>query len=1072
MFIRNLFKFSLLQNKAFSNNFKNICFLIISFLSFVYSFTSNSDLSKENTNRNNDIKINTDFITEDQKLLVHVVPHTHDDTGWNWTFEEYYLGTGNTTVSVQRILDNFVDSLYDRTDRTFIYVEMAFFTVWYKQQNDIKRNKIKDLLKEGRFEFINGGYVMHDEAASYYQHTIDQMRLGLLFLKEEFDFVPEIAWFIDPFGHSASNAYILAKMGFKKIAFVRIDYRDKEYRKKNKTLEFIYIPFGQIDSNTRIFTHVTYDHYCQPASLDNFLLDRVINFTPEELKKRGDSLINTLRDIGNTSRHKNILFMYGCDFTFNARDANFINLETMMEYVNDPKNGHGIKLIYSTPTRYFDTIFSQVDEWPIFKDHDFFPYADSAYSTWTGYFTSRPYLKGMVREAGNYIRAVTKRLFQLILKIELKKTHMMTKQKLLTKIFLNSDKDVNSNLSIYYSNSGNNSNNNNYNNTNYISKSRIELLLEDALQKLFILREKHAITQHHDAVAGTAKEYVSQNYIKLLDEAIKELKESFINIIKFIKSKFDIDYKVCMDPTVDFKCLEDIFNILDNNKLVIKIKNYKSNENSIFNQFDIISGYKIENNKIDREINNTHKTEVFCLDELEGKTLNCKVYFKNQNIFLISRQKNNILNDNSNEINQINPKNFNEGNLKIKNINDKFLENQRSTSKYFSNSIEEENEYINQTKFEFINFQITSENKQRIYFKNSDGKVPLTIIPISRNLRLIYSVKDNQLTFKLKAFKVINNLQEKESYLFQIYHAFYESYDGKNSNLRPKDSCPSGAYILSTTEIEPKNFNFIPEKSYIEKGEFYTRIVLRFSQSYIILTQENNTNNQYINIDNSINNLIQNYFQIESIWDPIPNTSIPGEYLLIINTDLNNIVKLPDGTSQPEFWTDSNGIKMMRRFKDFREGYEYNVTDPVAGNFYPVNSMLSFREHNDFVYSDGYKSNDYQNLNENDRMVTYLNDRSQSVGVMKPGQIIIIQNRNSYKDDWKGLEEVIHENNSFETYSKLKSYIVFGSDENLIRKLEYSIQDRFYMKAHEINDGEENEKNRGIKNYESIDYTI
>ena len=158
------------------------------------------------------IKTNTCFENikseYNSEITVHIIPHTHDDTGWLWTLEQYYLGSGGAQVSVKNILDSFVDSLFHNPERTFTYVEMAFFTKWYKNQIELVKQKVKQLIREKRFEFINGGYVMNDEAAFYYPHTIDQMRLGLLFLKQEFDYVHEVACFIDPFCYSASNAYI------------------------------------------------------------------------------------------------------------------------------------------------------------------------------------------------------------------------------------------------------------------------------------------------------------------------------------------------------------------------------------------------------------------------------------------------------------------------------------------------------------------------------------------------------------------------------------------------------------------------------------------------------------------------------------------------------------------------------------------------------------------------------------------------------------------------------------------------------------------------------------------------
>lgn len=51
---------------------------------------------------------------------------------------------------------------------------------------------------------------MHDEAAPHYIDMIDQTTLGHRYIKEQFNVTPRIGWQIDPFGHSAVQAYLLS----------------------------------------------------------------------------------------------------------------------------------------------------------------------------------------------------------------------------------------------------------------------------------------------------------------------------------------------------------------------------------------------------------------------------------------------------------------------------------------------------------------------------------------------------------------------------------------------------------------------------------------------------------------------------------------------------------------------------------------------------------------------------------------------------------------------------------------------------------------------------------------------
>lgn len=60
---------------------------------------------------------------------------------------------------------------------------MAFFWQWWEEQDESTLDVVLDLVSQGRFEFINGGWCMNDEATTHYVDIIDQMSLGLRFVR-------------------------------------------------------------------------------------------------------------------------------------------------------------------------------------------------------------------------------------------------------------------------------------------------------------------------------------------------------------------------------------------------------------------------------------------------------------------------------------------------------------------------------------------------------------------------------------------------------------------------------------------------------------------------------------------------------------------------------------------------------------------------------------------------------------------------------------------------------------------------------------------------------------------------
>ena len=114
------------------------------------------------------------------KLQVHLVMHSHDDPGWLKTADQYYTGANASVylASTQYIFDSVVTELSKDPERHFTFCEISFLSRWYYEQTPKMKNTFKTLVSTGQIVIVNGGWVMHDEAASHYVSMIDQTTLG------------------------------------------------------------------------------------------------------------------------------------------------------------------------------------------------------------------------------------------------------------------------------------------------------------------------------------------------------------------------------------------------------------------------------------------------------------------------------------------------------------------------------------------------------------------------------------------------------------------------------------------------------------------------------------------------------------------------------------------------------------------------------------------------------------------------------------------------------------------------------------------------------------------------------
>uniref|UniRef100_A0A095AYR0 Lysosomal alpha-mannosidase n=1 Tax=Schistosoma haematobium TaxID=6185 RepID=A0A095AYR0_SCHHA len=352
-------------------------------------------------------------------LNIHLIPHTHDDVGWLKTVDQYYYGANNTIqrAGVQYILDSVIQALVDDSKRRFTYVEMTFFMKWWIGQTLAKRQIVKNLVQSGQLQFALGGWSMADEATVYYSDAIDQLTYGHIVLKQLFGECgrPLVAWQIDPFGHSRDHSDLFQDAGFDAVYFQRIDYREKQKRKRLKQLEVLWdtTHIELKKTGYGLFTSIFHDSYCYPKSFcfDDKCLDEPIKDDPNlegyNVRSRVDDFLNYISIISKAYQTNHIMVLMGCDFTYENANLNYKNMDKLIAYVNQRQqlNNSQVNLLYSTPACYTKAVNEEFNRIGTInrRGGDFFPYASGPHSYWKGYYTSRPALKYYVRQASNLL---------------------------------------------------------------------------------------------------------------------------------------------------------------------------------------------------------------------------------------------------------------------------------------------------------------------------------------------------------------------------------------------------------------------------------------------------------------------------------------------------------------------------------------------------------------------------------------------------------------------------------------------------------------------------------------------
>ena len=87
---------------------------------------------------------------------------------------------------VRDILNSVTDELWGNASKVFNWAELGYLNRWWQDGDTVRQARFTQLVAEGRVMFAGGGWVQHDEACTHYRSAINQMTEGHRWIAEHF----------------------------------------------------------------------------------------------------------------------------------------------------------------------------------------------------------------------------------------------------------------------------------------------------------------------------------------------------------------------------------------------------------------------------------------------------------------------------------------------------------------------------------------------------------------------------------------------------------------------------------------------------------------------------------------------------------------------------------------------------------------------------------------------------------------------------------------------------------------------------------------------------------------------
>lgn len=139
------------------------------------------------------------------EVIATCIGHTHIDVAWWWTVAQTREKVGRSFATVLKLMEEYPDYKFMSSQPQLYYFLKERYPELYE--------KLKEKVKEGRWEPEGGMWVECDDNLTSGESLVRQFIHGKRFFKEEFGIDNRVLWYPDVFGYSGSLPQIAKKSG-------------------------------------------------------------------------------------------------------------------------------------------------------------------------------------------------------------------------------------------------------------------------------------------------------------------------------------------------------------------------------------------------------------------------------------------------------------------------------------------------------------------------------------------------------------------------------------------------------------------------------------------------------------------------------------------------------------------------------------------------------------------------------------------------------------------------------------------------------------------------------------------